>query len=356
VIESATHHLGDGSGNEGIFFEKIFTLPSGFTNATLNFDFVPPIGPNFESPPEVFISGASAGSIQPFFPSFSTNSCWQTNPDSSHDYNCGFHVSLPVTSLVVAGSNVFRIQNGRPADDYDFANVSIDLLLSGTNSFVPPQITSQPANQTVTQSGSATFTVAAAGTAPLSYRWQFNGTDLTDNAHIIGSQSNSLTLANLQVSDAGGYQVVVTNAYGSTNSAVATLTVDTCVSPAAGLVSWWRAEGNANDSASINNGALTNGAGFAPGKWGRPSVWTVRTTTSKFREPQRCSTREQTLLRLRRGLRRRTRFRPDTDSASSSATPARQISRCFWETMGRSTASSRDRARRTGRTSPVRPY
>jgi len=36
-----------------------------------------------------------------------------------------------------------------------------------------------------------------------------------------------------------------------------------------GLVSWWRAEGNADDSAGNNHGQLRNGAGFAPGMVGQ---------------------------------------------------------------------------------------
>src|SRR5260370_4556771 len=37
---------------------------------------------------------------------------------------------------------------------------------------VAPAITTQPANQTVTAGQTATFTVVAGGTAPLSYQWQ----------------------------------------------------------------------------------------------------------------------------------------------------------------------------------------
>src|SRR5437762_11337347 len=39
-----------------------------------------------------------------------------------------------------------------------------------------PTITTQPASQTVTAGQTATFTVTATGTAPLSYQWQKNGT------------------------------------------------------------------------------------------------------------------------------------------------------------------------------------
>src|ERR1700727_2067135 len=39
-----------------------------------------------------------------------------------------------------------------------------------------PVISTQPSNQTVTSPQTATFTVAATGTAPLSYQWQKGGT------------------------------------------------------------------------------------------------------------------------------------------------------------------------------------
>jgi len=56
-----------------------------------------------------------------------------------------------------------------------------------------------------------------------------------------------------------------------TNSASATLTVNPpppCTNPPPGLLSWWRAEGNALDQQGGNNGALINGAGFASGESG----------------------------------------------------------------------------------------
>jgi hypothetical protein len=34
--------------------------------------------------------------------------------------------------------------------------------------------------------------------------------------------------------------------------------------PISGLVSWWRGDGNANDSADGNNGTALNGAGYTP--------------------------------------------------------------------------------------------
>ena len=84
---------------------------------------------------------------------------------------------------------------------------------------VPPAITAQPQSRTNVAGTSAGFSVAASGTTPLSYQWQFNG------ANISGATETSLTVSNVQASDAGNYSVVVTNAASSVTSTVAVLTV-----------------------------------------------------------------------------------------------------------------------------------
>jgi hypothetical protein len=86
---------------------------------------------------------------------------------------------------------------------------------------VAPTITAAPANQTVTAGQTATFTVAAAGTAPLSYQWQKNG------ANIAGASSASYTTPATATADSGStFDVVVTNTAGTTTSSAATLTVN----------------------------------------------------------------------------------------------------------------------------------
>ena len=82
-----------------------------------------------------------------------------------------------------------------------------------------PSISAQPQNQTVTAGQPATFTVSVTGALPLSYQWRLNGTGLAT------ATNATCTLTNAQPGDAGDYSVVVTNSYGATTSAVATLTV-----------------------------------------------------------------------------------------------------------------------------------
>src|SRR4029077_610241 len=68
---------------------------------------------------------------------------------------------------------------------------------------VPPSITTQPASQTVTAGQTATFSVTATGTAPLSYQWQKNGTAIS------GATSSSYTTPATTSSDNGAQFTVV---------------------------------------------------------------------------------------------------------------------------------------------------
>ena len=89
----------------------------------------------------------------------------------------------------------------------------------------PPQITAQPQSSTNYLGAIAGLNVIAAGAEPLGYQWQFNGTDLADTGRLVGTQTGGLLITNLQPGDAGTYQVVVTNAWGSATSAPAFLAV-----------------------------------------------------------------------------------------------------------------------------------
>ena len=83
-----------------------------------------------------------------------------------------------------------------------------------------PSITTHPSDQTVSTGASATFTVVASGTTPLSYQWQRNSADIS------GATSESYTLSNAQLSDSGAlFRCVVTNSFGDATSNAAQLTV-----------------------------------------------------------------------------------------------------------------------------------
>jgi sugar lactone lactonase YvrE len=96
---------------------------------------------------------------------------------------------------------------------------SVTSVVATLTVLLPPTIIIPPASQTIGLGSNATFAVTLMGTEPLAYQWQFNGTNLMNQT------GQFLNLTNVQWSDGGNYQVVITNNYGSITSAVATMTV-----------------------------------------------------------------------------------------------------------------------------------
>jgi hypothetical protein len=96
-----------------------------------------------------------------------------------------------------------------------------------------PVIVTQPTptNQAMAVGSTAILAVTAAGTEPLSYQWQMNGTNLVDGTNLVngditsGSTTNVLTISNVQTTNSGNYTVIVTNVVGSVTSSNAVLTV-----------------------------------------------------------------------------------------------------------------------------------
>jgi hypothetical protein len=94
-----------------------------------------------------------------------------------------------------------------------------------------PLVTTQPVSVDTTTNVSATFSVTASSIYPLSYQWQKNGTNVTDNSNITGSTANTLTFLHSSLTNAADYTVIITNQYGSVTSVVATLTVTAVAVP-----------------------------------------------------------------------------------------------------------------------------
>jgi uncharacterized lipoprotein YddW (UPF0748 family) len=82
-----------------------------------------------------------------------------------------------------------------------------------------PAITGQPQSQSVVVNQDVTFAVAASGSEPFHFQWNFSG------APISGATLDSYRIASAQYSDGGTYSVTVTNSFGSVSSSNAILTV-----------------------------------------------------------------------------------------------------------------------------------
>jgi uncharacterized repeat protein (TIGR03803 family) len=82
-----------------------------------------------------------------------------------------------------------------------------------------PVITTQPADQTQVIGGTVAFAASAVGNPRLAYQWYFNQSALG------GATSADLTVGPVSIGTGGGYQLIVTNIYGSATSRLASLTV-----------------------------------------------------------------------------------------------------------------------------------
>ena len=101
------------------------------------------------------------------------------------------------------------------------SQTSTAATLTVTAAAVAPTIVTEPQSQTVVLGATATFSVAATGTAPLMYQWSKNG------AAISGAASSSYTTpATLSADNGSSFTVTVTNVAGSQTSTAATLTVN----------------------------------------------------------------------------------------------------------------------------------
>ena len=88
---------------------------------------------------------------------------------------------------------------------------------------IAPTITQQPASVTVQTGSTATFSVAASGTTPLSYQWSEQSPSGT--LTVVGTAPTYTTAATSTSDNNDQFSCVVTNNFGTTTSQTATLTV-----------------------------------------------------------------------------------------------------------------------------------
>lgn len=129
--------------------------------------------------------------------------------------NAGTEYTVTADSSTAVGSA--PVGNVARADAIRWTQVVI-----GT---APPTITQQPTAQSVCETGTAHFTVAASGEGTLSYQWQKDQVDLSNGGHYSGVTTPALTVSNADAGDVANYRCVVSNAGGSTNSTEAALTL-----------------------------------------------------------------------------------------------------------------------------------
>jgi hypothetical protein len=136
---------------------------------------------------------------------------WQFNGvDIAGATNSNFTITN--AQIAAGGSYDVVVCNGAACVTSSNATVTVN---------VSPSITLQPLSQTVTVGAGVTFTGGAVGTAPLSYQWTHNGTNVS------GATTTALSIGSTQTADAGSYALVVSSPYGSATSSSALLSIIT---------------------------------------------------------------------------------------------------------------------------------
>ena len=166
------------------------------------------------------------------------NDPWIVEQPVSQGVNLGQSANFTTVAVGTAYQWQFNGNNisGATTSAYSIASVAATnagnyaCVITGTNGNITtspaaltvtgaPSIVAQPSSLTVTQTQTATFSVTAVGTTPLSCQWLFN------SAPISGATATNYIVTDAQATNGGGYSVVVTNSLGGATSSVATLTV-----------------------------------------------------------------------------------------------------------------------------------
>ncbi len=190
------------------------------------------------------LNGVNQGGSDVFVTAFNTN-CSSTLYSVciggvGNDYGYGIALDSS-TNAYITGQTMspnYPTTNNVPIylQNADYINSSN--LIGGGDAFLTeiapaplsmaPQITSFPPSPTNTGVGqSISFPVTVTGTAPLTYQWefapltnQFDVTNLVNNVQISGATNTTLTITNLQATNAGYYTFIVTNDWGSQTDTV----------------------------------------------------------------------------------------------------------------------------------------
>jgi hypothetical protein len=159
------------------------------------------------------------------------------------------------TNLPGRTSRSLVITNITPANGGAYAVIASNVFAAVTSSVATVTVAVSPtiaalANHAVDAGSNLTLAASARGSAPFTYTWQFNGTNLPN------ASSSNLFLGNVQPWQAGSYRVIVANQYGTASSSMG-LTVF----PRPGSVVAWGDDTGGQSSVPTNLNAAVSVAG-----------------------------------------------------------------------------------------------
>jgi hypothetical protein len=175
----------------------------------------PPASTNVNGNASLIVAAAATGGPPLYYQ-------WLDQNNNPVPFQTNATLNLPS----VTANNMYTLQ---VSNAYGTA-LSIGMVVNVFNSL--PVITQDisPTATTLALGSTAKLTVQVMGNLPLRYLWRHNGNTVSNDGRISGADTSTLTLNGLQTSDAGGYQLIITNAQGINQSSTANLTVVPTVS------------------------------------------------------------------------------------------------------------------------------
>jgi hypothetical protein len=141
------------------------------------------------------------------------------SPLAYYWYSNGTNIAVTYTSQVVitnfqaANVGAYSVLVTNAYGSIQSSNAAVGV------SYVAPVFTGQPADTTAVAGANTSFAASVIGSLPVSFQWQFNGSNIN------GATNATLLLSNLQLSNEGNYDVVASNAFGAVTSTNANLNV-----------------------------------------------------------------------------------------------------------------------------------
>ena len=150
-----------------------------------------------------------AGSLPLFYQWYYNTNSVLTNATSA---------TLTLTNVQPGEAGTYSVVVSNPVSAVTSSNA---VLTVNTNPVAPLFIT-EPTSLTANVGSNASFTATAVGSQPITYQWNVNNVPITNES---SATSTTLTLTNVQSTDAGSYTLTASNSVGSTISSAAVLTV-----------------------------------------------------------------------------------------------------------------------------------
>jgi pectin methylesterase-like acyl-CoA thioesterase len=140
-----------------------------------------------------------------------------------------YPAQIPLLKYVTLGGSGNNFTLGAVPASMAGASLSNNTFNSSIDLYLPsdprPVVTNQPSGFSGAPGSLVTLSAGVDGIAPLTYQWRRNGTNISDLGNWSGTSTDSLTISSAQVADSGSYDLVINNAYGSTTSLVASVTI-----------------------------------------------------------------------------------------------------------------------------------